>query len=45
MQYMKWPLGYLSANAVVQVVLRGAESDVFLADGERDKVAGLRRVP
>jgi hypothetical protein len=32
MQYRKWPLGYLSTQAVVQVVLRGTESDVFLAD-------------
>lgn len=28
----KWPLGYLSTRAVVEVVLRGTESDVFLAD-------------
>jgi Domain of unknown function (DUF1883) len=32
LQYRKWPLGYLSARAVVQVVLRGNESDVFLVD-------------
>ena len=38
MQYRKWPLGYLSAQAVIQVVLRGSESDVFLADD-----ANLRR--
>jgi hypothetical protein len=32
MQYRKWSLGYLSAQAVIQVVLRGSESDVFLVD-------------
>jgi hypothetical protein len=32
MQYRKWQLGHLSAKAVVQVVLHGSESDVFLAD-------------
>lgn len=32
MQYRKWSLGHLSGKAIVQVVLRGAESDVFLTD-------------
>ena len=29
MNYRKWSLGYLSATAVVEVSLRGVESDVF----------------
>lgn len=32
MNYRKWSLGYLSATAVVEVSLRGVESDVFLVD-------------
>lgn len=48
MQYVKRPLGYLSARAVVEVVLRGVESDVFLADDtnllrlERGDLKGFR---
>lgn len=32
MQFLKFPLGHLGNGAVVEVVLRGVESDVYLAD-------------
>jgi hypothetical protein len=32
MQFLKFPLGRLVSGAVVEVALRGVESDVYLAD-------------
>jgi len=32
MNYLKFPLGHLSSGAMVEVVLKGVESEVFLAD-------------
>jgi hypothetical protein len=32
MGFRKWPLGYQASGAVVEVVLRGVASDVFIVD-------------
>lgn len=48
MQFLKFPLGQLVSGAVVEVVLRGVESDVYLADDpnlrklERGDLNGFR---
>lgn len=48
MQFLKFPLGHLDSGAVVEVVLRGVESDVYLADDsnlrklERGDLNGFR---
>ena len=48
MQFLKFPLGHLGSGAVVEVALRGVESDVYLADDsnlhklERGDLDGFR---
>jgi hypothetical protein len=48
MQFLKIPLGQLVSGSVVEVVLRGVESDVYLADDsnvrrlERGDLSGFR---
>ena len=48
MNYLKFPLGHLSSGAMVEVVLKGVESEVFLADDsnvrklERGDLKGFR---
>ena len=48
MQFLKFPLGQLVSGTIVEVVLRGVESDVYLADDsnlrklERGDLNGFR---